>query len=77
MLNKYQHKNQQTIKKKNSIKGIGLHTGVETVATFKPAEENFGIPNLGNIIWRFRILEIQNIDFGTTIWETEFVDSDV
>ena len=43
MLNKYQQNNQHTIKNESSIRGIGLHTGVETVATFKPAEENFVI----------------------------------
>ena len=77
MLNKYQYKNQQTIKKKASIKGIGLHTGVQTVATFKPAEENFGI--------RFKRLDLKNcpeivadidhvvdISRGTTIGQNDF-----
>ena len=77
MLNKYQQKNQQTIKKKTSIKGIGLHTGVETVATFKPAKENFGI--------RFKRLDLKDcpeivadidhvvdISRGTTIGQNDF-----
>ena len=77
MLNKYQHKNQQTIKKETSIKGIGLHTGVETIATFKPAEENSGI--------RFKRLDLKDcpeivadidhvvdISRGTTIGQNDF-----
>ena len=76
MLNKHQY-NQKTIKKKTSIKGIGLHTGVETIATFKPAEENFGI--------RFKRLDLKNcpeiiadidhvvdISRGTTIGQSDF-----
>lgn len=34
---------QQTIKGTVSVSGIGLHTGVETTATFKPAEVDEGI----------------------------------
>ena len=34
---------QQTIKKAISYKGRGLHTGNDTVLTFKPAPENYGI----------------------------------
>jgi len=34
---------QQTIKKAISYHGRGLHTGNETVITFKPAPENYGI----------------------------------
>ena len=34
---------QQTIKKEISISGIGLHTGVETNLTLKPAPSNYGI----------------------------------
>ena len=51
MINNQRNK-QQTIKKEVSIKGVGLHTGVKTVATFKPAEENFGI--------RFKRLDLKN-----------------
>ncbi len=32
-----------TIKKKISMSGVGLHTGVQTTMTFKPAPENYGI----------------------------------
>lgn len=34
--------NQQTIKEAFTVKGKGLHTGKELIATFKPAPENFG-----------------------------------
>jgi len=34
---------QRTIKKQASFSGIGLHTGVETTITFKPAPINYGI----------------------------------
>ena len=60
-----------------SISGIGLHTGVETTATFKPAAENFGI--------RFKRLDLKNcpeivadiehvidISRGTTIGQKDF-----
>ena len=76
MINNQQNK-QQTIKKEVSIKGVGLHTGVKTVATFKPAEENFGI--------RFKRLDLKNcpeimadidhvidISRGTTIGQNDF-----
>ena len=36
-------KNQRTIAKETSCVGIGLHTGVESRITFKPAPEDFGI----------------------------------
>ena len=44
--------NQTTIKNEVSISGIGLHTGVKTTATFKPASENFGI--------QFKRLDLEN-----------------
>jgi UDP-3-O-[3-hydroxymyristoyl] N-acetylglucosamine deacetylase/3-hydroxyacyl-[acyl-carrier-protein] dehydratase len=34
---------QRTIKKPVSMSGVGLHTGVQTSMTFKPAPENYGI----------------------------------
>ena len=34
---------QKTIKKKVTLKGIGLHTGVKSEVTFRPAKENLGI----------------------------------
>ena len=77
MINNNQLNKQQTIKKEVSIKGVGLHTGVKTVATFKPAEENFGI--------RFKRLDLKNcpeimadidhvidISRGTTIGQNDF-----
>ncbi|MDG1805289.1 bifunctional UDP-3-O-[3-hydroxymyristoyl] N-acetylglucosamine deacetylase/3-hydroxyacyl-ACP dehydratase [Flavicella sp.] len=35
-------RNQQTIEKEVTLKGIGLHTGKEVTLTFKPAPENHG-----------------------------------
>ena len=77
MLNEYPYKQQQTIQNEISIKGVGLHTGVETVATFKPAKENFGI--------RFKRLDLEecpeiiadidhvvDISRGTTIGQNDF-----
>ncbi len=68
---------QITIKEEVSIKGIGLHTGVETTAIFKPAPENFGI--------RFKRLDLKDcpeiiadidhvidISRGTTIGQNDF-----
>jgi len=43
---------QQTIKNPITISGIGLHTGVETIMKFLPAEENYGI--------RFRRVDLEN-----------------
>ncbi len=43
---------QMTIKKPVTMSGIGLHTGVQTTMTFKPAPENFGI--------RFRRVDMPN-----------------
>ena len=77
MINKYPNKQQQTIEKEISIKGIGLHTGVKTIATFKPAEKNSGI--------RFKRTDLENcpeiiadidhvvdISRGTTIGQSDF-----
>ena len=77
MFNLSTHRKQRTIVNKVSIKGTGLHTGVETVATFKPAKENFGI--------RFKRLDLKNcpeivsdidhvidISRGTTIGQNNF-----
>jgi len=70
-------KKQQTIKNVVSIEGTGLHTGVQTIATFKPAKEDSGI--------RFKRLDLNNcpeiianidhvIDIfrGTTIGKNNF-----
>ena len=67
-------KNQRTIAKETSCVGIGLHTGVESKITFKPAPEDFGI--------RFKRMDVQgcpeikadidhvvDISRGTTIEE--------
>ncbi len=67
-------KNQRTIAKEASCVGIGLHTGVESKITFKPAPEDFGI--------RFKRMDVEgcpeikadidhvvNISRGTTIEE--------
>ena len=67
-------KNQRTIAKETSCVGIGLHTGVESKITFKPAPEDFGI--------RFKRMDVEgcpeikadidhvvNISRGTTIEE--------
>ncbi len=37
------HRKQLTIKKTSFCTGVGLHTGVESTITFKPAPENYGI----------------------------------
>ena len=70
-------KKQNTIKKQVSIKGIGLHTGVQTIATFKPAKENFGIRfkrsdlnNCPEII--ANIDHVVDISRGTTIGQNNF-----
>ena len=44
--------NQTTIKKEVQISGIGLHTGVNSTAIFKPAPKNFGV--------RFKRLDLKN-----------------
>ena len=77
MTNKFAKKKQKTIINEISIKGIGLHTGVETTATFKPAKENSGI--------RFKRVDLKNcpeiianidhvvdISRGTTIGQDDF-----
>ena len=77
MLNKYPKRKQKTIINEISISGIGLHTGVKTVATFKSAKENFGI--------RFKRLDLEgcpeiiadidhvvDISRGTTIEQNNF-----
>ena len=43
MIKKTSTNYQQTITKKVSIDGIGLHTGLKSKITFKPAKEDSGI----------------------------------
>ena len=78
MSENYQHsKYQNTIENIVSISGVGLHTGVETTATFNPAEPNTGI--------RFKRLDLEecpeiladidhviDISRGTTIGQSGF-----
>ena len=37
------HRRQRTIRTSKSCKGVGLHTGVDSVITFHPAPENYGV----------------------------------
>ena len=43
-------RNQRTIRTSQSCEGVGLHTGVETIITFHPAPEDFGIRFVGSDI---------------------------
>ena len=43
---------QQTLLKETQISGVGLHTGVDTTITFKPASENYG--------YRFVRIDLEN-----------------
>ncbi len=53
MSNNIQHSNyQKSIKKEVSVTGIGLHTGLDSTATFKPAQPNTGI--------RFHRMDLDN-----------------
>ena len=37
------HRRQRTIRTSKSCKGVGLHTGVDSIITFHPAPENYGV----------------------------------
>jgi len=52
LISNKQQSRQTTLKKNVNISGVGLHTGVDSTATFKPAPENFGI--------RFKRLDLKN-----------------
>jgi UDP-3-O-[3-hydroxymyristoyl] N-acetylglucosamine deacetylase/3-hydroxyacyl-[acyl-carrier-protein] dehydratase len=52
LISNKQHPRQTTIKKALSISGVGLHTGVRSTATFKPAPKNSGI--------KFKRLDLDN-----------------
>ena len=65
---------QQTISRPASCKGIGLHTGVESTITFKPAPENYGIRFIRTDIKncpeiKADIDHVVDISRGTTIEE--------
>lgn len=66
------HKQQRTIKKASSCTGVGLHTGVESTITFKPAPENYGIrfkrtDFKGSTAIKADIDHVVDISRGTTI----------
>ena len=63
---------QRTIKKEVSISGVGLHTGVECMATFKPADINTGIRFVRTDLPDFPLVpadidHVVDISRGTTI----------
>ena len=65
---------QQTISRPSSCKGIGLHTGVESTITFKPAPEDYGIRFIRTDIKncpeiKADIDHVVDISRGTTIEE--------
>ena len=65
---------QQTISRPASCKGIGLHTGVESTITFKPAPEDYGIRFIRTDIKncpeiKADIDHVVDISRGTTIEE--------
>ena len=65
---------QRTIATETSCVGVGLHTGVESKITFKPAPENFGIrfkrmDVAGGVEIRADIDHVVDISPGTTIEE--------
>ena len=69
-------RNQRTIRTSQSCEGIGLHTGVETIITFHPAPEDFGIrfirsdiPNCSEV--KADIDHVVDISRGTTIEEND------
>ena len=66
------HKQQRTIKRASSCTGVGLHTGVESTITFKPAPENYGIrfkrtDIKGSTAIKADIDHVVDISRGTTI----------
>ena len=67
-------KHQRTLETETSCLGIGLHTGVESKITFKPAPDNFGIrfkrmDVKGGPEIRADIDHVVDISRGTTIGE--------
>ena len=66
------HRRQRTISRPVSCTGVGLHTGVESTITFKPAPENYGIQFSRSDIQgspeiRADIEHVVDISRGTTI----------
>ena len=66
------HRKQRTISGPVSCTGVGLHTGVESTITFKPAPDNYGIQFSrtdikGSPEIRADIEHVMDISRGTTI----------
>lgn len=66
------HRKQRTIKNAVSCTGVGLHTGVESTITFKPASEDYGIrfkrtDIKGSTAIKADIDHVVDISRGTTI----------
>ena len=66
------YRKQRTISKSVSCTGVGLHTGVESTITFKPAPDNYGIQFSrtdikGSPEIRADIEHVVDISRGTTI----------
>ena len=67
---------QRTIRHSKSCKGIGLHTGVDSIITFHPAPENYGIRFVRSDIKdspeiKADIDHVVDISRGTTIEEND------
>ena len=70
------HRKQRTIRQSKSCKGVGLHTGVDSIITFHPAPENYGIRFVRSDIKdspeiRADIDHVVDISRGTTIEEND------
>ena len=70
------HRKQRTIRHSKSCQGIGLHTGVDSVITFHPAPENYGIRFVRSDIKdspeiKADIDHVVDISRGTTIEEND------
>ena len=70
------HRKQRTIRHSKSCKGVGLHTGVDSIITFHPAPENYGIRFVRSDIKdspeiKADIDHVVDISRGTTIEEND------
>lgn len=70
------HRKQRTIRYSKSCKGVGLHTGVDSIITFHPAPENYGIRFVRSDIKdspeiKADIDHVVDISRGTTIEEND------